>query len=50
VALAPTGGDETTTVTNLLEMQASVVLYTSDQSAGPGSVPGPTEDAAAGGA
>jgi Tfp pilus assembly protein PilO len=48
VALAPTGGgDEVTTVTNLLEMQASVVLYTSDQSAGPGSVPGPTEDAAA---
>jgi Tfp pilus assembly protein PilO len=50
VALAPTGGDGTTTVTNLLEMQANVVLYTSDQSAGPGSVPGPTEDAAAGGA
>jgi Tfp pilus assembly protein PilO len=50
VSLAPTGADATTTVTNLLEMQANVVLYTSDQSAGPGSVPGPTEDAAAGGA
>jgi len=47
VALAPSGGEGITTVTNLLEMQASVVLYTSDQSAGPGSVPGPTEDAAA---
>lgn len=47
VALAPAGGEAVTTVTNLLEMQASVVLYTSDQSAGPGSVPGPTEDAAA---
>jgi len=47
VALAPSGGEVITTVTNLLEMQASVVLYTSDQSAGPGSVPGPTEDAAA---
>ncbi|HET9312131.1 MAG TPA: type 4a pilus biogenesis protein PilO [Actinomycetota bacterium] len=47
VALAPAGGEAVTTVTNLLEMQASVVLDTSDQSAGPGSVPGPTEDAAA---
>jgi len=47
VALAPSGGEGITTVTNLLEMQASVVLYASDQSAGPGSVPGPTEDAAA---
>lgn len=52
VALAP-GGDETTTtnVLNLLQMQLSVVLYTTDQSAGPGSEPGPTTDAAgAGGA
>ena len=49
VTLAPGGGAEgtTTTVTNLLQLQASVVLYTSDQSAGPGSEPGPTEDAAA---
>jgi Tfp pilus assembly protein PilO len=55
VAMSPSGGagDEatttttTTTVTNLLELQANVLLYTSDQSAGPGSEPGPTEDAAA---
>lgn len=52
ITLAPGGGSDTTTttVTNLLQLQANVVLYTSDQSAGPGSVPGPTEDAAAGGA
>jgi Tfp pilus assembly protein PilO len=51
ISLAPGTGDETTTtVTNLLQLQASVVLYTSDQSAGPGSEPGPTDDAAAGGA
>ncbi|MGZ8581367.1 MAG: type 4a pilus biogenesis protein PilO [Actinomycetota bacterium] len=50
ITLAPGGGtDATTTVTNLLQLQANVVLYTSDQSAGPGSVPGPTEDAAAAG-
>lgn len=48
ITLAPgTGSDDTTTVTNLLQLQASVVLYTSDQSAGPGSEPGPTADAAA---
>ncbi len=47
--IAPGAAEEgvTTTVTSLLTMQASVVLYTSDQSAGPGSEPGPTEDAAA---
>lgn len=52
ITLAPGAGSDatTTTVTNLLQLQANVVLYTSDQSAGPGSVPGPTEDAAAGGA
>lgn len=52
VTLAPGGGSEgetTTTITNLLQLQANVVFYTSDQSAGPGSVPGPTEDAAAAG-
>ena len=38
--------DTTTTILNLLQMQLSVVLYTSDQSAGPGSEPGPTTDAA----
>jgi Tfp pilus assembly protein PilO len=50
VTLAP-GGDSaatSTTVTNLLQLQANVVMYTSDQSAGPGSEPGPTEDAAGG--
>jgi len=49
VTLAPGTSAEgsTTTVTNLLQLQASAVLYTSDQSAGPGSEPGPTEDAAA---
>ena len=52
VTLAPGAGSDTTTtttVTNLLQLQANVVLYTSDQSAGPGSEPGPTEDAAAAG-
>jgi type IV pilus assembly protein PilO len=52
VTLAPDGGSDgetTTTITNLLQLQANVVFYTSDQSAGPGSVPGPTEDAAAAG-
>ncbi|MEX1264035.1 MAG: type 4a pilus biogenesis protein PilO [Actinomycetota bacterium] len=48
VTLAPGSADATTTtVTNLLQLQASAVLYTSDLSAGPGSEPGPTEDAAA---
>lgn len=48
VTLAPgSAGATTTTVTNLLQLQASAVLYTSDLSAGPGSEPGPTEDAAA---
>ncbi|HEX7248021.1 MAG TPA: type 4a pilus biogenesis protein PilO [Actinomycetota bacterium] len=52
VSIASAGDDSTTTtVLNLLQMQLSVVLYTSDQSAGPGSEPGPTTDAAgAGGA
>jgi Tfp pilus assembly protein PilO len=51
VTLGPGSGDEetATTVTNLLQLQAQVILYTSDQSAGPGSVPGPTDDAAAAG-
>ena len=47
VAIAPgTGGDATTTTTTTttgqLQMTASVVLYTSDVSAGTGSEPGPT--------
>jgi len=53
VTLAPGGAEgdaatTTTTVTNLLQLQASVILYTSDQSAGPGSEPGPTDDGAGG--
>jgi Tfp pilus assembly protein PilO len=49
-SLAPGGGDteETSTISNLLTLEASVVLYTSDQSAGPGSEPGPTEGGTAG--
>jgi Tfp pilus assembly protein PilO len=45
VAIAPgTGGEATTTTTTTgqLQMTASVVLYTSDVSAGTGSEPGPT--------
>ena len=52
VTLAPGVGDEggtTTTTTTIgspeLTMTASVELYTSDTSAGPGSIPGPTTDA-----
>jgi Tfp pilus assembly protein PilO len=46
VSLAP-GGDATTTTIGSpeLAMTASVELYTSDTSAGPGSIPGPTTDA-----
>lgn len=40
VTLAPGGTD---TGVSQLTMQASVDLYTSDTSAGPGSIPGPTE-------
>ena len=48
VAITPgTGGEATTTTTTTtttgqLQMTASVVLYTSDVSAGTGSEPGPT--------
>jgi Tfp pilus assembly protein PilO len=51
VTLAPGGGDDegTTTTTTIgspeLTMTASVELYTSDTSAGPGSIPGPTTEA-----
>ena len=48
VALSPAGDETTTTLTNLLQMQVTIVLYTSDQSAGPGSEPGPTDEAAGG--
>ncbi|HVF07641.1 MAG TPA: type 4a pilus biogenesis protein PilO [Actinomycetota bacterium] len=47
VSLTSADATDTTTIgLNLLQMQLSVVLYTSDQSAGPGSEPGPTTDAA----
>jgi Tfp pilus assembly protein PilO len=48
VTLAPGGGDEATTTTigaPDLAMTANIELYTSDTSAGPGSIPGPTTDA-----
>ena len=49
VTLAPGGGEETTTTTTFgspeLTMTANVELYTSDTSAGPGSIPGPTTEA-----
>jgi Tfp pilus assembly protein PilO len=48
VTLSPGGaGDDTTTTFGSpeLTMTASVELYTSDTSAGPGSIPGPTTDA-----
>ena len=49
VSMAPGGSTTatTTTVSPTLSLQAGVLLYTSDQSAGPGSRPGPTQDAAA---
>jgi Tfp pilus assembly protein PilO len=51
VQLSPGTGETdattTTTISNLLQLQATVLTYTTDQSAGPGSEPGPTEDAAA---
>jgi Tfp pilus assembly protein PilO len=42
VSLAPTS-EGATTVSGTLSMQASIELYTTDISAGPGSDPGPTE-------
>jgi Tfp pilus assembly protein PilO len=42
VSLAPSG-EGATTVSGTLSMQASIELYTTDVSAGPGSDPGPTE-------
>ena len=42
VSLAP-GSTDATTVTGTLTMQVTMELYTTDISAGPGSVPGPTE-------
>lgn len=48
--MAPGGATTTTTTSTTLQLTTGVLMYTSDQSAGPGSEPGPTEDAAAGGA
>lgn len=45
VSLSPGGEEGVTTTVNTLQMQANVELFTSDASAGPGSVPGPTETA-----
>ena len=47
VSLAPSGGGDTTVSTTTVELSltASLELYTSDTSAGPGSIPGPTTDA-----
>lgn len=45
IAVAPGGeaaGEPTTTATTSLQLQATVEFYTTDTSAGPGSVPGPT--------
>jgi Tfp pilus assembly protein PilO len=43
VSLSPGGEEATTTTVNTLQMQANLEMFTSDASAGPGSVPGPTE-------
>jgi Tfp pilus assembly protein PilO len=43
VTLSPGGETTTTTTVNTLSMQANLEMFTSDASAGPGSVPGPTE-------
>jgi Tfp pilus assembly protein PilO len=50
VTLAPGGGEDGATTTTTfgspeLTLTANVELYTSDTSAGPGSIPGPTTDA-----
>lgn len=45
VSIAPGGGGETggtTLATNQLQMQLNVEFYTTDASAGPGSIPGPS--------
>ncbi len=49
VSIAPGGGGETggaTLGSEQLQMQLSVEFYTTDASAGPGSIPGPSETAA----
>jgi len=45
LAVTPSAGGEetTTTTTSTLQLQITVEFYTTDSSAGPGSIPGPTE-------
>jgi Tfp pilus assembly protein PilO len=43
VSIAAGASGDATTVSGTLTMQATVELYTTDISAGPGSLPGPTE-------
>ena len=52
VTVAPGGTADPVTgfTSNTLQLQTNVVFFTTDASAGPGSEPGPTEDAAAAGA
>jgi Tfp pilus assembly protein PilO len=50
LAVAPAGGTTgaTTTSTTSLQLQVTVEFYTTDLSAGPGSIPGPSESAGTG--
>ncbi|HET8525968.1 MAG TPA: type 4a pilus biogenesis protein PilO [Actinomycetota bacterium] len=49
LAITPgTAGATTTTSGNTLQLQMTVEFYTTDTSAGPGSIPGPTEGATTG--
>jgi Tfp pilus assembly protein PilO len=50
LAVAPSGGTTgvTTTSTSTLQLQVTVEFYTTDLSAGPGSIPGPSESAGTG--
>ena len=43
VSIASTASSDATTVSGTLVMQVTIELYTTDISAGPGSLPGPTE-------
>lgn len=49
VTVSPGGAEgQTATVTSQLQMQMTVEFFTTDASAGPGSIPGPTEPTATG--
>lgn len=49
IALAPAGAaDGATTSSTSLQLQTTVEFYTTDTSAGPGSIPGPTESTSTG--